>query len=761
MAVDFRRQQFTLKEYPDLTYISNIWTHPDIWQSQKQEVKNYCDNLINGGGIEITYIKYKKYGRFFVKDHKCRSSTIMWNKIRSSLFKERDYDIDIINCHSNILLDILNANPTIYDTTHLKNYCYNRDEIINSFDIPMELIDNYNKEQKCNYTKKDFVKSLFTIILYGGSIDTWKKEFGIDYLEIPKFVFDFIDELKANSSIIVSNLVEKRFTDIIKWNKQMIMEKEKQRLGKKFDIEKFTVSPQKHLSIILQEYETLIIMKIFEKIKNTYDITSYNYDGFQVKKDSVPNLEELVNTINNTELFLSHNEKDFVKFNNIKFINKEFKEGLDTSLLANFDTDEFDAFAFNSYKTYEDRCAYFSKYFKKIEHPSGVARVGNFHFFKKKDELKLIYDWLTYWGLDKNGKEKEYSFLTKWFKYHNEYYATYDYYPNPKLCPKNVINAWSDFPIKDYSPDTTDNITEPIYFHIKTLVGEECGEYLLNWFAHIVQHPERKTEVCPILYGKQRIGKSIISENILDKIIGQDKIRITADANKIFGSWDNTDGALLVVLNEATGRDNFNIKEVLKDAITCKCGIKVKKHQDGAVRQDYTNYIFTTNNMNCVKLDEDDKRFAPMVCSDVLYGNYEHFTKIYSLMEDCNVMRKFYDELMERDLTDVNLCRDRPETSIMNTMKELNKCVVLDFIDYWRQEVSEHDDNDCYYLNKKMRDTDLYKEFDKWYNSCGLKTEYKYSKYQFTGIIKEKYSRLVKYTRPQNRDTYTLIEKAK
>ena len=69
--VDFRRQQFTLTEYPDLTYISNIWTHPDIWQSQKQEVKNYCDNLINGGGIEITYIKYKKYGRFFVKDHKC------------------------------------------------------------------------------------------------------------------------------------------------------------------------------------------------------------------------------------------------------------------------------------------------------------------------------------------------------------------------------------------------------------------------------------------------------------------------------------------------------------------------------------------------------------------------------------------------------------------------------------------------------------------------------------------------------------------
>lgn len=758
MVADFRRQQFKLTEYPDLTYISNIWTHPDIWQGQKQEVKNYCDNLINGGGIEITYIKYKKYGRFFVKDHKCRSSTIMWNKIRSSLFKDRDYDLDIINCHSNILLDILSANPTIYDTTCLKNYCYNRDEIINSFDIPMEYIDNYNKEQKCNYTKKDFIKSLFTIILYGGTIDTWKKEFGIDYLEIPEFVYNFITELKQNSAIIVSTLVEKRFTDIIKWNTQIIMEKEKKRLGKNFDIELFNVSPQKHLSIILQEYETLIVMKIFDNIKNICDITSYNYDGFQVKKESVMNLEDLINTINNTQLLLSHNGKDFVKFNNIKFINKDFKEGLDISLLANFDTDEFDSFAFNSYKTFEDKSAYFSKYFKKIKQPSGVAQVGKeFHFYKQKKEVELIYNWLTYWGLNKDGVEKEYNFLPKWYKTHNEFYATFDYYPNPKLCPKNVINAWSDFPIKDYSPDTNDNITAPIYFHIKTLVGEECGEYLLNWFAHIVQYPERKTEVCPVLFGKQRIGKSIICEKLLEKIIGRNKVKITADANKVFGRFSATSGALLVVLNEASGRDTFGLIEQLKDAITCQNSLKELKGQDCVDVYDFANYIFTTNNKNCVKIDDGDKRFAPMVCSDTLYGNYEHFTKIYNMMEDCNIMRTFYDELMERDLTDVNLCRDRPQTTIMEDMKELNKCYVADFIDYWREIVSDHDDNDCYNLNRTMAGEPLYNEYCKWYYSSGFKADHKDNTRLFGSKVKG-YTKLVSWKRCNTSISYTLLE---
>jgi len=99
----------------------------------------------------------------------------MWNAVRSALFQDTEYDIDIVNCHSNILLDLCKTND-FYDIDCLKYYCENRDDVINLFNINQELIDKYNKDNKCKYDKKDIVKNLVTRVLYGGSIESWRKE---------------------------------------------------------------------------------------------------------------------------------------------------------------------------------------------------------------------------------------------------------------------------------------------------------------------------------------------------------------------------------------------------------------------------------------------------------------------------------------------------------------------------------------------------------------------------------------------------------
>ena len=88
---------------------------------------------------------------------------------------------------------------------------------------------------------------------------------------------------------------------------------------------------------------------------------------------------------------------------------------------------------------------------------------------------------------------------------------TFDYYPNETLCPKNCKNLWKPFPILKVPLDpnaTTSKITD----FMTTLLGVDCADYVLKWFAHIVQKPERKTEVCVLLYGSQGCGKSTIGE---------------------------------------------------------------------------------------------------------------------------------------------------------------------------------------------------------------------------------------------------------
>ena len=749
---------FTLTEYPNKQFIENIWTHPAIWFAQREEVKNYC-NLYKEDGINIEYIKYYNYGRYFVKDHKVRSSTIMWSPIRSCLFGETEYDVDIVNCHSNLLLDICKTND-MYDIERLKHYCENRESVIDMFNIPEENIENYNKLTKNVCNKKDIVKNLITRCLYGGSFEEWKKEFLLDNVELPEFVKEFIEEINTNTNIVKN---DKRFKDIIDYEKKRRLEKQKKKRGKDFDVEKFNVKPSKFLSVILQEYETLIIMKVINYVKSKdINVTSYNYDGFQILKNNVTDCEKFVDSLNNDiDYSLSHNDNHFVKFDNIKFIIKPFKNSLDTNELIDFNTDNFEEEVFNKIeeKDYITKKIYFEKYFAKIKSPTQFVEMkkNDYHLFKKKDFMDA-YEHLRYTKWVKRGKESEYeevSFLNEWAKDKTmRYFDNVDYYPTASMCPKKTFNLWNDFPIKNIPLDENAN-TDILYKHIKTLLNNDTIdiEWFLNWMAHIVQFPHKKTEVCVILYDKKfGTGKSILAEEFLQRIIGLNKMKITAKTDKLFGKFTDTQGKLLYVLNEAKGKDTFELNDIIKDAITGKVGEMEKKGIDSMQVKDYINYIITTNNLNSIKLEEGDRRFMVFKTNGELKGNVEYFTELMKTLEDEVIMRKFYEDLMNRDLSEFDASRDRQQNELMDIMKEHNQDFILEFINYWKQE---SESSDSLYKNK-MKSMELYCEFKRYYEQCGNNINSRPSLTSFGTKLKT-YNEYITYKKENTGMFYSLV----
>lgn len=717
-------KSFTLKEFPNPLYINTIATHPDIYEPQVEALEAYCSKYdVTDGSISTEYVKSTEYGRFFVKNPKVLSSTIMWNKIRATLFSEGDYDIDIVNCHNELLLTLL-KNNTNYDITHLENYCSNRAEVIDAIEIDTRAINHYNNYNKDNKTKKDVVKSLFTIILYGGTVDTWKTEFGFnskDY-KLTSFVKDYIDEIQMNTNIIIN---DKRFKDIIASVKSLKINEAKEKFKKKFSIEKFKMNNGALLSVILQEYETLIIeeaMNVMEQ--NSVTITSYNYDGFQIRK--VDAIDELINTLNNyiAKTAISHNnEIKPLLFTNIKFIVKPFRDILIMPKIVPLITsNNYSIDIMTSTKTYKVQKEYFERFHAKIENPFLYVRDDeNGVLFIKPSNMSNLYSnvvttphkgliipaWFYNWEKDKTMKT----------------YYTYNYFPDPSLCPINCKNLWKPFPIlkTTLNPDAD---TSKIYAFIKTLLGE-CGEYVLNWLAHVVQKPSRKTEVCILLYGSQGCGKSTIGEYILRKIIGLDKMHITSKTEKIFGRFVDTQGKLLAVLNEASGKDTFNICDVLKDAITCSTTEQEKKGIDAVTITDYTNYIFTTNNINSVKIPEDDRRFMPIEINEELKGNVAYFKELYADLDNEEIMRKFYDELMKRPLKNFNPSRDRPVTELMKDMMNMNRNCIKQFITYWKEKVMTNMSDDGNFMEKKMKGSALYACFNHFWNVEGRKAENK------------------------------------
>ena len=746
---------FILKEFPNQSLIKNIWTHPDIWSSQRDEVRNYCD-LYKETGIDIKYIKYNKYGRYFVKDHKVRSSTIMWNAVRSALFKDTEYDIDIVNCHSNILLDICKTND-FYDIDYLQHYCEKREEVIDLFEFDENLINEYNKNNKSNYDKKDIVKNLITRVLYGGSIESWKKEFNID-CEIPLFITKFIEEIQINTNLIIKS--DKRFKDIVEYETNRRLDKAKKKYRKSFDTQKFNVNPSKILSIILQEYETLIIMKCFEIVKNNnFTITSYNYDGFQILKKINGDFDNLINTINNFQFSLSHNNINFISFENIKFIIKPFKNAIDTKDLLLLDTDDFNIKTFNLSQSYDYKKYYFEKYFAKILSPTMfVETKKNDYVIYKKSDFGVAFQHLHYYEIDEKKRMMvKKVFLSRWMSDEDmRFYNNVDYYPTMDMCPKNTFNLWNDFPIKSIPLDDNAD-TSLLHFHIKTLLKDDDKdiEWFLNWLAHIVQFPHKKTEVAVVLYDKQfGTGKSMIAEEFLKKIIGDNKMITTCRTDKVFGKFTNTQGKLLCVLNEASGKETFELNEVIKESITGKTIEMEKKNVDSIRIRDYLNYIITTNNLNCIKLEEGDRRFMVFNTSSKMKGDVEYFNKLASALDDDVIMRKFYEELINRDLSNFNASRDRQNNKIMDIMKEHNVDVILEIINYWKEEAD--DTNVDAIIKSRMKGMDLYREFCRYYEMCGNNMNSKPSLTKFGTRIKS-YEDKVGYVKSSGVMTYKLL----
>ena len=466
---------FTLREYPNPLYINDIAKHPDIWKDHVELLENYCQNYDDVYGcVSVDYVKNTEYGRYFVKDPIMMSCTLMWNRIRATLFNESDYDLDIVCCHQNILATLL-KNNTNYNIEKLEHYCAHRNEVIEAVKLNDDTVKKYNKCKKDNKTKKDIVKSLFTIILYGGTIDTWREEYGItlENYELTPFVTEYINEIQMNTNIIIGDV---RFKNIVASVKSLKIKEAKEKYKKKFDIEKFKLKNGQVLSVILQEYETLIIEKAMSFVESQKcTVTSYNYDGFQIRK--VANVEKVVDALNNHIAEIEFNK---FKFENIKFIVKPFKDALDVKVVV-LDSINFETQQIIKTKNFGIQKEYFERFHAKIENPFCFIRddENGTIFIKTKDLTQLYFNIYC-----KIGKQDE-QFIHHWTMAKDiRTFYSYNYYPDASVCPKNCYNLWKPFPILK-TPLDPEADTSKIYEFMKMLL-RECDDYVLNWLAHIV-----------------------------------------------------------------------------------------------------------------------------------------------------------------------------------------------------------------------------------------------------------------------------------
>ena len=716
-----KTKPLVLTEFPN-PIVKDIWKHPLIQPEQRLNIKNYTDNVVDGK-IIIEYSMKNKVGRYFLKNPSIYSSTAMWNAVRATLFAETEYDVDIVNCHNNILLNIVEEK---YDCDNLKYYCSNREDVIDNITIEQDAIDIYNNNFNDNKTKKDIVKTLFTIILYGGSIDTWcdKYHFDEDDYELSPFVHEYIEEIKQLCNILISRKEYKYIKDIAyEKEKQKELQRidninntqDKRKKHVEFDPDKFHVSPFKTLALILQDIEKNIILDAFEFCKEKHIIvTSYNYDGFQVIKKSFKE--------NHIHLLNSFIQKKWGE--HICFIIKPFCNPLDLSLIP-LPKPVICSKQFHFIDNYSIKKEYFEQYFAAVCNPNCyIERNNEGHVISRYSHTQLenAFKHLRITILGPYGPEEK-SFISFWLQDKEmKVFNKLVYKPTPLIAKYYELNTWNGFPIEKVPYKKLD--TSIIHDHIKVMAGE-CNnklvyEYILNWLAWCVQYPARKTMVCLILYGKTRTGKSCLAENIMETIMGKDKMIVAGSVDQLFDKHSSNEGKHIVVLNEAQGKQTKNIHEIIKDAITRETNLINPKGIAPYDIDDFANYIFTTNNVSSVDLPKDDCRFMPIKVSSSKFGDIQYFKQLRKALADVDIMRCFYQELMNRPLDNWNAVADRPYTKITELMKEASVSPYEEFQEYIVELNSkEYETNGCVsYYGKE-----LYDAFITFWSSTGRKSD--------------------------------------
>ncbi|CAI2195862.1 11107_t:CDS:1, partial [Funneliformis geosporum] len=99
------------------------------------------------------------------------------------------------------------------------------------------------------------------------------------------------------------------------------------------------------------------------------------------------------------------------------------------------------------------------------------------------------------------------------------------------------------------------NLVNPIIWHIEIIWcngDKNLSEYVLKWFAFLVQHPSIIPGTILVLHSPPHYGKNIITDFIRKSLFGPELVYSTSDLGKILGKFNSAiQGCKLIIMNKA------------------------------------------------------------------------------------------------------------------------------------------------------------------------------------------------------------------
>ena len=268
---------------------------------------------------------------------------------------------------------------------------------------------------------------------------------------------------------------------------------------------------------------------------------------------------------------------------------------------------------------------------------------------------------------------------------------------------KNLFTGYKADKIDINGYDDYSNI-QPILDHLKMVYCagvEEHYQYVLKWFAKIIQDPENRPQVGLVFYNKEHgTGRNTFTNFFQNEILGYNLSASARKIDRIFGRFNSILAkCMFLVIEEASGEIK-PFMEDFKNLITEPTFTIEKKNIDAGTYKNYVNAILLTNNPDILDIDDKDRRFAMFESSSCKKNDEEYFNKLYACIKNkknAGLFIKYLREEVDASWSPMEFQKYRPITKAYRKQQSVNAKNYIKFISH----ITSDDGVNCSYINEK------------------------------------------------------------
>ncbi|WP_412546235.1 primase-helicase family protein [Maricaulis sp. MIT060901] len=219
----------------------------------------------------------------------------------------------------------------------------------------------------------------------------------------------------------------------------------------------------------------------------------------------------------------------------------------------------------------------------------------------------------------------------------------------------NVLNVWRDTGV-DAVPGEFGMIAK----HLENLVPDVAErEHVLDYLAHLVQHPAVKIKHVLLIIGGQGIGKSAIGR-LVSRLVGNENTLMVGPSeaeDRFKARWGNRQ---VLVFEELMADNRLKFYNDVKPWITEDVHSVEEKHIQSYITSTPRGMLAFSNEHAPTRVSADDRRFF-VVRSPMKKQSADYYDALFDEI-DGDQLCAFKHFLLQRDLTTFNPDADPPMT---------------------------------------------------------------------------------------------------